>query len=228
MERYLRQTALLEIGEEGQNKLREASVLIVGAGGLGSPAATYLVSSGVGRIGIVDNDTVSESNLARQVLYTTQQKGISKVECAKERLSAQNPECIIDIYNKRLDTECAESIIKEYDIVIDGTDNADTRYLIDEITYRYQKAYIYGAICGFEGQVSVFNTMGAARYSDLYPYGTFASLPAPPPVMATTPAVIGSIEANEALKLIIGYGKPLVNRLLTIDLRDYTINIFDI
>ena len=167
--RYDRQTILPEIGEEGQKKLLDAKVLIVGVGGLGSPIALYLAGAGVGCIGLVDDDVVSISNLQRQVLYSEKELGKSKAVCAAERLSALNSEIKIQPYSTRLTGDNAFDIIGEYDMVVDGCDNFATRYLINDICIQQGKPYIYGAICGFEGQVSVFNFGKRKKnYRDLY------------------------------------------------------------
>lgn len=156
--RYDRQMILPEIGEDGQQKLKQAKVLIVGVGGLGSPIALYLTGAGVGCIGLVDDDVVSISNLQRQVLYSEKELGKPKATCAAERLSALNSEITIRTYPIRLTEENAQEIISQYDIVVDGCDNFSTRYLINDICAEMGKVYVYGAICGFEGQVSVFIT----------------------------------------------------------------------
>ncbi len=228
IQRYVRQIALVEVGVEGQRSLAQGSVLIVGCGGLGSPITTLLASSGVGRIGIVDFDVVSISNLPRQTLYTTLDVGQSKVECAKRRLEAMNPEVNIECYDMKFDESTAEEIMARYDMVVDGCDNMETRYILDEVSHKLGKPYIYGAIRGFEGQVSVFNHNGAGRYSDLYAREDVAPSHEPPPVMATTPTLIGTIQANEVMKILIGYGESLAGKLLTLDSRDYTFKIFDI
>lgn len=155
--RYDRQMILPEIGEDGQQKLKQAKVLIVGVGGLGSPIALYLTGAGVGCIGLVDDDVVSISNLQRQVLYSEKELGKPKAICAAERLSALNSEITIRTYPIRLTEENAQEIISQYDIVVDGCDNFSTRYLINDICAEMGKVYVYGAICGFEGQVSVFH-----------------------------------------------------------------------
>lgn len=155
--RYDRQMILPEIGEDGQQKLKQAKVLIVGVGGLGSPIALYLTGAGVGCIGLVDDDVVSTSNLQRQVLYSEKELGKPKAICAAERLSALNSEITIRTYPIRLTEENAQEIISQYDIVVDGCDNFSTRYLINDICAEMGKVYVYGAICGFEGQVSVFH-----------------------------------------------------------------------
>ncbi|MGL5920150.1 MAG: HesA/MoeB/ThiF family protein [Bacteroidales bacterium] len=210
---------LKEIGEEGQQKLREASVLIVGAGGLGSPIALYLTAAGVGRIGIIDDDAVSLTNLQRQILYRETQIGASKVVCAKDTLQDLNCETTIDTYPFRLDETNAHGIIRDYDLVIDACDNFETRYLIDRITKDQAIPYLYGSIGEFTGQVSVFNVAGAGSYADLFPEDEKpekGSLPLG--VMGSVPGVIGSIQATEAIKLITGTGKPLINELLCINL----------
>ncbi|MFR9651651.1 MAG: HesA/MoeB/ThiF family protein [Rikenellaceae bacterium] len=227
-ERYTRQIDLKEVGECGQQRLAEASVLIVGVGGLGSPIATLLTSSGVGRIGIIDSDVVSISNLPRQTLYTEQDLGLPKVECAKRRLSAMNSTTIIESYNERLTSENCMRIVSNYDILVDGTDNADSRYLIDEICAELHKPYIYGAISGFKGQVSIFHYQDSGGYRDLYPKESQPAPTPPPAVISTTPALVGAIEANEVMKIVIGDKNTLTSKLLNIDLLSYRVEIFEI
>lgn len=229
-ERYARQVMLPEIGISGQQALAQASVLIVGAGGLGSPIALYLCTAGIGRIGLVDGDTVSESNLQRQVLYTEKETGKSKVECARAALSERNGACRIDTYPHFLTEENAADIITPYDIIVDGCDNYATRYLIDDWCHRLQKPYVYGSIEGFRGQVSVFDGDRGKRYAQLFPdRATLSSRHAVPAgVIGPTPGTIGSIEAAEVIKLITGCGEPLYNKLFTIDLltmESYTLDI---
>lgn len=230
-ERYERQTMLPEIGSEGQKKLRQAKVLIVGAGGLGTPIALYLTGAGVGTLGLMDEDTVSLNNLHRQILYTEGETGMPKAERAAERLRALNNDVEIRTYPCRLTVENAEEIIAEYDIVVDACDNFATRYLINDICMLLHKPYVYGAIQGFCGQVSVFCTGTHPKtYRDLYP-DEEATLRMPPPpkgVVGMTPAVVGSVEAHETLKLICGYGEPLCGKLWTIDLRDMQSHILDL
>lgn len=227
-ERYLRQIALEELGEQGQLRLSNSSALIVGVGGLGSPIATLLTSMGFGRIGIIDDDTVSLSNLPRQTLYTIDDIGLPKVECATRRLQKMNDTVKIESYLCRFDDEIAEKIVSQYDMIIDGCDNMETRYIIDRASKRFNKPYIYGAISGFIGQVSVFNHNGAGCYNDLFPQNEAKSPSNPPAVMATTPAIIGAIQANEACKIAIGYKETLSGRLLAFDSRNYSLNIFTI
>lgn len=229
--RYDRQTMLPEIGEAGQKLLKEAKVLIVGVGGLGSPIALYLAGAGVGCIGLVDDDVVSISNLQRQVLYSEKELGKRKAVCAAERLVALNSEITVRPYPTRLTEENANEIISEYDMVVDGCDNFATRYLINDCCVRLEIPYIYGAICGFEGQVSVFNYgTDKKSYRDLYP-DEAEMLRMPPPfkgVMGITPAVVGSIEATEVLKVIGGFGDVLAGKLWTIDLRTLQTNKFSL
>ena len=193
MNRYARQTSLPEIGEAGQEKLRNAKVLIVGVGGLGSPIALYLAGAGVGTLGLVDDDQVS-----------------------------LNSDVNVEVYPFRLDKKNAGELIRNYDIVVDGCDNFATRYLLNDVCNAWGKPYVYGAIQGFEGQVSVFCYGESAKnYRDLYPdeEGTLL-MPSPDKsVIGVTPAIVGSVEANEVLKLICGYGEPLAGKLWTIDLR---------
>lgn len=229
--RYDRQMILPEIGEEGQKKLLDAKVLIVGVGGLGSPIALYLAGAGVGCIGLVDDDVVSISNLQRQVLYSEKELGKSKAVCAAERLSALNSEIKVQSYSTRLTGDNARDIIREYDMVVDGCDNFATRYLINDICIEQGKPYIYGAICGFEGQVSVFNFGNRKKsYRNLYPDEEEMKRMPPPPkgVMGITPAVVGSIEATEVLKVIGGFGDVLAGELWTIDLRTLQSNKFSL
>lgn len=229
--RYDRQIILPEIGEEGQRKLQKAKVLIVGVGGLGSPIALYLAGAGVRYIGLVDDDVVSISNLQRQVLYSEKELGKPKAVCAAERLSALNSEIKVAHYSTRLTENNAREIIRKYDMVVDGCDNFTTRYLINDICIEQGKPYIYGAICGFEGQVSVFNYGNRKKsYRDLYPDEEEMKRMPPPPkgVMGITPAVVGSIEATEVLKIICGFGNVLAGELWTIDLRTLQSNKFSL
>ncbi len=220
-QRYDRQLLLPEVGAEGQRKIRSAAVLLVGCGGLGSPIATYLTGAGIGRLGIVDDDVVSVTNLHRQVLYDASQVGQPKVVCAKERLTKLNSEVQIDTYQMRFTADNALAIAKGYDLIIDGTDNFAARFLISDTCSSLNIPYVYGSICGLQGQVAVLchpNT--ACTYRTLFP-DEAATLAMPHPgkqVLGVTPAVVGSVEASQALQLICGYGTPLIGRLWTIDL----------
>lgn len=226
--RYERQVILPEIGEEGQKRLAKSRVLIVGAGGLGSPAALYLAGAGVGTIGLIDDDVVSVSNLQRQVLYDEGQVGKPKALCARQRLQALNGEIAVCAYNERLSEENARTLISQYDIVVDGTDNFETRLLISDTCRELNKPYVYAAIGGLEGQVAVL-CKGSATYRTLFP-----ELPSPSDiqtgkkVVGVTPAVVGSVAASQVLQLICNYGEPLIDRLWSIDLRtlqSFTIDI---
>ncbi|MCR5114714.1 MAG: HesA/MoeB/ThiF family protein [Bacteroidales bacterium] len=221
-DRYIRQTVLPEIGEEGQLKLHNAKVLIVGVGGLGSPTALYLTAAGIGTLGLVDDDVVSISNLQRQVLYTEAEVDQRKVGCAARRLKALNSEVTIHEYPFRLTRENAGELVGGYDLVIDGCDNFATRYLLNDACLAAGKPYVYGAIKGFEGQVSVFGAGAVPRsYRDLFPEDMVVQ-----PVdirdkgvLGTTPAVVGSMLATQAIALIVGFGEPLIGKLWTMDLR---------
>lgn len=230
-ERYARQDMLPEIGEQGQEKLRRAAVLVVGTGGLGSPIALYLAGAGVGRIGLVDDDTVSVNNLHRQVLYTEHQVGQPKAERAAERIRALNSEVEVCAHPVRLSADNAAAVIAGYDIVVDACDNFATRYLLSDTCEALHKPYVYGAIQGFCGQVSVFCCGEHPKtYRDLYA-DEEGMLRLPPPfkgVVGMTPAVVGSVEAHEVLKLICGYGEPLCGRLWTIDLRTMQSYVLDL
>lgn len=217
--RYERQRLLPEVGEEGQKRLAKAKVLIVGVGGLGSPIAIYLAGAGVGTLGLIDDDIVSVSNLQRQVLYAESQVGKPKVDCARERLLGLNSDITVNTYRQKLQADNARELIAQYDIVVDGTDNAAVRYVISDVCVALGKIYVYGAICGFEGQVSVL-CRGKATYRALYPEEQeLKDAHAAKAVIGVTPAIVGSVEAAQVLQLICGYGEPLIDKLWTIDLR---------
>ena len=218
--RYARQTMLPQIGEEGQRRLSEASVLVVGVGGLGSAVSLYLTAAGVGRIGLVDDDRVSLTNLQRQVLYTEAEVGIPKTACAERRLRALSSHTRFDRYDCRLTAENADSIVAQYDLVVDGCDNFATRYLIDDTCSRLGKPWVHGSIGEFHGQVSVFNHILRRHYSELYPdRDALCALPrVTAGVVGAVPGVIGAIQANEALKILACFGTPCEGKLFTIDL----------
>jgi molybdopterin/thiamine biosynthesis adenylyltransferase/rhodanese-related sulfurtransferase len=209
-----------EVGVDGQRRLKAGSVLCIGAGGLGSPAAMYLAAAGVGRIGIVDFDVVDFSNLQRQVIHGTPDVGRSKLASAKDRLHALNPLITIDTYETALSSKNALDLFKPYDVILDGTDNFPTRYLVNDASVILGKPNAYGSIFRFEGQASVFATKNGPCYRCLYPEP-------PPPglvpscaeggVLGVLPGVIGTIQATEAVKLIMGIGEPLIGRFLIYD-----------
>jgi sulfur-carrier protein adenylyltransferase/sulfurtransferase len=222
--RYSRHLLLSEIGLRGQERLAAARVLIVGAGGLGSPAALYLAAAGVGWLGLVDADVVDESNLQRQILHSTPDVGIRKVESAHKRLSALNPHIHLECYDTQLTSQNALEILRSYDIVIDGTDNFATRYLLNDACILLRKPLIFGAVYKFEGQIAVFDARVADKRGSCYR----CLFPVPPPaelapncaeigVLGVIPGIIGTLQATEALKLVLGLGEPLVGRMLLVD-----------
>ncbi|HEY9761989.1 MAG TPA: molybdopterin-synthase adenylyltransferase MoeB [Trichocoleus sp.] len=224
-ERYSRHLILPEVGLEGQKKLKAASVLCVGTGGLGSPLLLYLAAAGIGRIGIVDFDVVDHSNLQRQVIHGTAWVGKPKIESAKNRILEINPYCQVDLYEVRLSSENVMDIFAPYDIVVDGTDNFPTRYLVNDACVLLDKPNVYGSIFRFEGQATVFNYEGGPNYRDLYPEP-------PPPglvpscaeggVLGILPGIIGVIQATETVKIILGQGNTLSGRLLLYNALDMT------
>ncbi len=235
-ERYSRQMSLKGFGE-AQAKLQSAKVLVTGAGGLGCPALQYLAAAGVGTIGIVDDDVVSLSNLHRQTLYTTEDVGAFKVEKAALRLKAMNPGVTINPYRIRLKKEVALDIIGLYDLVVDGTDNFASRYMINDACILMGRPLVYGAVSQYQGQVAVFNANSVERiesstnYRDLFPHPPKDSeVPscAEAGVLGVLPGIIGTMQAAEAIKIITGIGKPLINRLLIYNLltnQFYDLNI---
>lgn len=221
---------LPEIGEAGQKRLAAARVLVVGLGGLGAPVTTYLTGAGVGIIGLVDGDVVSESNLQRQVLYTEAQIGQPKVACAAKRLHEMSGQTVFRCHSGFLSAGNAAGIIADYDIVVDCCDNFATRYLIDDVCAALGKTWVYGSIGAFHGQVSVMNGSAGVRYKDIYPdRDALESLPAAHGgVVGTVPGVVGALQANEVIKLIVGFGEPLDGRLFTIDLKTLQTNIIEL
>ncbi len=215
--RYSRHIILPEVGLEGQKRLKAASVLCIGTGGLGSPLLLYLAAAGVGRIGIVDFDVVDNSNLHRQIIHSTSWIGKPKIESAKNRVLEINPDCQVDLYETRITSENALSLMEPYDVIVDGTDNFPTRYLVNDACVLLNKPNVYGSIFRFEGQATVFNYEGGPNYRDLYPEP-------PPPGMVPSCAeggvlgvlcgIIGTIQATEAVKIILGQGTTLSGRLL--------------
>jgi molybdopterin/thiamine biosynthesis adenylyltransferase/rhodanese-related sulfurtransferase len=221
--RYSRHLLLPEVGEEGQQKLLGAKVLLLGAGGLGSPAALYLAAAGVGTIGIVDMDVVDESNLQRQILHNVDRVGERKVDSAKKTLTLLNPDVNVITHDVRLDASNMERIIGDYDIVVDGADNFPVRYMLNDASVKLGIPVVHGSIFRFEGQVTVFDPRNGPTYRDM--------LPEPPPpelapscseagVLGVLPGIVGSIQAIETIKLILGLGDSLVGRYLTFDAAD--------
>jgi adenylyltransferase/sulfurtransferase len=218
--RYSRHLIMPEVGMEGQLKLKKAKVLCIGTGGLGAPLGLYLAAAGVGRIGLVDFDTVDFTNLQRQVLFGTSDVGRPKITAAADRLRNLNPEIQIDAYETQLTSENALELFQDYDIIVDGTDNFPTRYLVNDACVILGKPNVYGSIFRFEGQITVFGYSDGPCYRCLYPEP-------PPPglvpscaeggVLGVLPGIVGTIQAAETLKLIIGKGQPLVGRLLLFD-----------
>jgi len=218
--RYSRHLMLDEVGVEGQRKLKDASVLCIGTGGLGSPLLMYLAAAGVGRIGIVDFDVVDASNLQRQVLHGTGSVGVAKVRSAAQRLADINPHVVVECFEEVITSANALRLIEPYDVVVDGTDNFPTRYLINDACVLLGKPNVYGSIFKFEGQASVFNYQGGPNYRDLYPKppapGMVPSC-AEGGVLGVLPGVIGVIQATETLKILLGQGTTLSGRLLLYD-----------
>jgi sulfur-carrier protein adenylyltransferase/sulfurtransferase len=221
--RYSRHLLIPEVGLEGQRKLKAASVLVIGTGGLGSPVALYLAAAGVGRIGLVDYDVVDYSNLQRQVIHGTSTLGVLKVESARSRMLDLNPDIVVEVYNEPFTSENAMRIARDYDLLIDGTDNFPTRYLTNDVCVFLGKPNVYGSIFRFDGQVSVFDARHGPCYRCLFPEP-------PPPglvpscaeggVLGVLPGTIGTLQATEALKLILGIGDSLIGRLLLFNALD--------
>jgi molybdopterin/thiamine biosynthesis adenylyltransferase/rhodanese-related sulfurtransferase len=218
--RYQRHLLLPEVGEEGQLKLLDAKVLLLGAGGLGSPAAMYLAAAGVGTLGIIDMDVVDASNLQRQILHNMDRIGDRKVDSAKKTLTALNPDVNVVTYDVRLEASNVMSILEGYDLVVDGTDNFPTRYLVNDASVKLGIPIVHGSIFRFEGMITVFDPKHGPTYRDM--------VPEPPPaelapscseagVLGVLPGIVGSIQALEAIKVLLGLGEPLIGKLLTFD-----------
>ncbi len=234
--RYNRHMIIPDFGEVAQKKLKASKVLVIGCGGLGSPALLYLTAAGIGTIGIIDFDVVDDSNLQRQVLFDIHEIGKPKVEAAKRRLESLNPHVHFKLYNTHLNSENALDIFREYDVVADGTDNFPTRYLVNDACLLLDKPNVYASIFQFEGQVSVFNYVNAQNvrgpnYRDLYP------VPPPPGlvpscaeggVLGVLPGIVGSLQALEVIKIITGVGEPLSGRFFTFDALNFENRTFNI
>lgn len=229
--RYSRHLLIPEVGLEGQRKLKEASVLVIGTGGLGSPVSLYLAAAGVGRIGLVDYDVVDSSNLQRQVIHGMSGLGTLKVESARNRMLDLNPNIQVDVYNVPFTSANAFDIARDYDLLIDGTDNFPTRYLVNDVCVLLGKTNVYGSIFRFDGQVSVFDAQRGPCYRCLFPEP-------PPPglvpscaeggVLGVLPGTVGTLQATEALKLILGIGTPLIGRLMLYDALDQTFDFVNL
>ncbi|ETN95997.1 HesA/MoeB/ThiF family protein [Zhouia amylolytica] len=229
--RYNRHIILSEIGEAGQNKINNARVLVIGAGGLGCPILQYLAAAGVGTLGIIDFDVVDETNLQRQILYGKKTLGINKAIAAKERLKDLNDLITINTYSEPLTYQNAVTLFNQYDIIVDGSDNFETRYLVNDACIISEKPLVYGAIFKFEGQVAVFNHNGGPSYRCLFP--------SPPPsgsvpncseigVLGVLPGIIGTLQANEVLKIILGIGEQLSGKLLCFNALDNQTTILNV
>lgn len=223
--RYSRHLLMPEVGLQGQRKLKSSSVLLIGAGGLGSPVALYLAAAGVGRIGVVDYDLVEVTNLQRQVLHGTSQEGRPKVESARERMLEINPLIQVDAYRVALTSANAMDLARPFDVIVDGSDNFPTRYLVNDLGVLTGKPFVYGSIYRFEGQVGVFDSRRGPCYRCLFP------VPPPPGevpscaeggVFGVLPGTIGTLQATEVIKLVLGIGSPLVGRLLLFDALELT------
>jgi molybdopterin/thiamine biosynthesis adenylyltransferase/rhodanese-related sulfurtransferase len=218
--RYSRHLLVPEVGEQGQLKLLDSKVLLIGAGGLGSPAALYLAAAGVGTLGIIDADIVDDSNLQRQVIHSTERIGEYKAESARQTITALNPDVKVKTYIERLDESNVRQLVEEYDVILDGTDNFPTRYLLNDAAIMANKPVVHGSVFRFEGQLTVFKPYNGPCYRCLYPEP-------PPPALAPScaeagvlgvlPGIVGLLQATETLKLLLGIGDPLVGRLLTYD-----------
>lgn len=226
--RYSRHLKIPDIGLEGQRRIKGTSALLIGAGGLGSAISIYLAATGVGRIGIVDHDVVELSNLQRQVVHSSNRLGKSKADSARERMLDINPNIQVEAYNVRFTAQNAEHIAEEYDIFVDGTDNLETRYLINDLAVLTGKPYVYGSVFRFEGHVSVFDASRGPCYRCLFPE------PPPPDSLPSTaetglfsilPGTIGTIQATEVIKLISGFGSPLIGKLLLYDAAEMSVQI---
>ena len=215
--RYARQLVLPGVGEEGQERLGRSSVLVVGAGGLGSPALLYLAAVGVGRIGVVEPDRVELSNLNRQILYTEADLGRPKAEVARERLLALNPHIEVEAYPERFSAALADRLVPEYDLLLDASDNFPTRYLANDAAVIHDRPLVHGAVYRYEGRVSVFHYQGGPCYRCLFPRPPRRPAGGEAGVLGTLPGVIGALMAAEAVKVLLGLGEPLSGRLLIYD-----------
>jgi molybdopterin/thiamine biosynthesis adenylyltransferase/rhodanese-related sulfurtransferase len=229
--RYMRHLLLPEVGVAGQVKLLDSKVLLLGAGGLGSPAALYLAAAGVGTIGIVDMDEVDASNLQRQILHNLDRVGDRKVDSAKKTLVGLNPDVNVVTYDTRLSADNIMDIIAGYDVIVDGADNFPSRYLLNDASVKLGIPVVHGSIFRFEGMVSVFHPLQGPTYRDMVPEPPPAELApscAEAGVLGVLPGIVGSIQALETIKVLLGLGEPLIGRILTIDTTDMTLRTFNL
>jgi molybdopterin/thiamine biosynthesis adenylyltransferase/rhodanese-related sulfurtransferase len=229
--RYKRHLLLPEVGETGQQELLNAKVLLLGAGGLGSPAALYLAAAGVGTLGIIDMDVVDESNLQRQILHNIDRVGERKVDSAKKTLTLLNPDVNVVTYDVRLDASNVLSIIEGYDVIVDGTDNFPTRFMVNDASVKLGIPVVHGSIFRFEGMVTVFDPKNGPTYRDMVPEPPPAELApscAEAGVLGVLPGIVGSIQAIETIKLLLGLGDPLIGRLLAYDSLEQTFREFKV
>ncbi|MFW2334541.1 molybdopterin-synthase adenylyltransferase MoeB [Ilumatobacter sp.] len=231
MNRYKRHLLLPEVGVEGQKQLLDAKVLMLGAGGLGSPAALYLAAAGVGTIGIVDMDDVDASNLQRQILHNVDRIGDRKVDSAKKTLTMLNPDVDVVTYDTRLDATNIMDIIAGYDVIVDGADNFPSRYLLNDASVKLGIPVVHGSIFRFEGMVSVFHPLQGPTYRDMVPEPPPAELApscAEAGVLGVLPGIVGSIQALETIKVILGLGEPLIGRILSVDTTEMEFRVFNL
>ena len=228
--RFSRHLSLAEIGETGQQKLKNARVLVIGAGGLGSPVLIYLAAAGVGTIGMVDDDVVSLSNLQRQVLYTSSQVGKKKIEMAAERLNDLYPAIEIELYNTRLNKENATKLLESYDVIADCSDNFATRQLLGSETQRLNKPLAFASVMNYEGQVTVFNYQNGPAFSQLFPTVPKDGIYQTDDIglVGVLPGIAGSLQANEVIKIITGYGEVLSGKLLVFSIFENRFTLFSI
>ena len=232
LRRYSKQIRIPEIGTEGQEKLKKASVLVVGAGGLGCPVLQYLVAAGVGRVGIAEFDTVSEENLQRQILYGSNDVGKLKSIIAKNQLEHLNPLISLEVFNLRIDNSNVLSVFSDFDIIADATDNLETRYLINDACVILGKPMVHGAIFKFEGEVSVFNYLGGPTYRCFNPFSSNKDARNPAPaevgIVGVLPGITGTFMANEIIKIITGTGKVLSGKVLLMNISENTFHLISV
>ncbi|HKI90624.1 MAG TPA: HesA/MoeB/ThiF family protein [Draconibacterium sp.] len=230
LSRFTRHFSLDEIGRKGQEKLKNARILVVGAGGLGSPLLIYLAAAGVGTIGIVDDDIVSISNLQRQVLYTTNEVGLKKVELAAQKLLALYPEIDIQTYDLKINETNAENLLNDYDIVADCTDNYKTRALLGQVSAKLNKPLAFASVLNYEGQITVFNYQSGPTYADLFPNVPKDGIYKENDIglIGVLPGIAGTLQANEIVKIITGYGEVISGKLLVFNIQENRFNLFKI